>query len=390
MAHLADHYGIDAFAVCRDQIATDGFTIWGAPIAGYYPSKTNCWSSAVSRANQIDVPVFRMLGQDPVHYYGVRYRLPDGKTTTEPDTMEPVWAAGRSPRFIKMFLDMISRDPCLEFAYAQLGQENSFPWPDMASAYPAQMKSLGYLRDSGTVHVETMGASGRRFKNAFGSTPPQAQVMLDDWIGGGDSSQGSIWYQSRFYRANLHFKGDVPFFRDLTVYSDHNPQPFLHAATRQNDVEQRMPAVLDGYHWSTSPGSVDEIGAGGFFQIGGKDVRLAGKPVVREEGNALHAELPLQGAKTLLITFEETQIRARLATNGVEFLSLSFRWDPAKAALKSVHQNLASFRWQGCDYSVHVANGRASETTDGWTVTQARNGFELTLAQPNYTAGRFV
>ncbi|MFT3789105.1 MAG: hypothetical protein QM770_23505 [Tepidisphaeraceae bacterium] len=28
LAHLSEHYGLDAAAVCRDQIATDGFTIW--------------------------------------------------------------------------------------------------------------------------------------------------------------------------------------------------------------------------------------------------------------------------------------------------------------------------------------------------------------------------
>ena len=129
IAHLTDHYGIDAYAVCRDQIATDGFTIWGAPIAGYYPRKTNCWSPAISNHNQISTPIFRMLGQDPVYYYDTHYPLADGKVIHEPDTMEPVWTSGRSPKFTQEFLTMISDAPTLGFAYAQLGQENSFPWP---------------------------------------------------------------------------------------------------------------------------------------------------------------------------------------------------------------------------------------------------------------------
>src|SRR6185312_29874 len=79
MAHLCDRYGVDAFAVCRDQIATDGFTIWGAPIAGYYPSKTNCWSPALVHSNQIPAPVFRMLGQDPVYYYQNGFPMPGGR-----------------------------------------------------------------------------------------------------------------------------------------------------------------------------------------------------------------------------------------------------------------------------------------------------------------------
>lgn len=32
-AHLSDRYSVDALGNCRDQLATDGFTIWGAPIA---------------------------------------------------------------------------------------------------------------------------------------------------------------------------------------------------------------------------------------------------------------------------------------------------------------------------------------------------------------------
>ena len=98
MAHLTAQYDVDAYAVCRDQIATDGFTIWGAPIAGYYPSTLNCWSPALDRKSQIATPVFRMLGQDPVYYYESGYPMSNGRRGGGPDTMEPVWPSGRSPR----------------------------------------------------------------------------------------------------------------------------------------------------------------------------------------------------------------------------------------------------------------------------------------------------
>jgi len=91
MAHLSEHYGVDAFAVCRDQIATDGFTIWGAPFAGYFPSNVNCWSPAVHKRDQISTPVLKMLGQDPVYYYDRAYKMPPNKRVGGPDTMEPVW-----------------------------------------------------------------------------------------------------------------------------------------------------------------------------------------------------------------------------------------------------------------------------------------------------------
>lgn len=381
MAYLVDRYGIDAFAVCRDQIATDGFTIWGAPIAGYYPSKKNCWSPALSREEQISSPVFRMLGQDPVYYFENGYPMPGGKRGGGPDTMEPVWPSGRSPIFIRNFLDMISNAPTLHFAYAQLGQENNFGWPEMQQAYPVQMKALADLRDKGSVHVETMGESGRRFKKAFKATPAQAQVMLVDPFGNTERVENSIWYQNRFYRANLHVKGERVFLRDLTIYSDRYPQPFLTEATRLHDVEQRMPAVLDGLHWSKTPGS-PEPGAGGFFRVDGKELLLTGKPRVKEEKDSLLVELPVTGNRLLTMEFDEQKLTVRLTPHADGPLTLSFEWEPSRASFVGVIGPRASYQWQGFKYSVET-DGLAKETSSGWSITaKNRKTLSLYLAQP--------
>lgn len=379
--HLSQHYGIDVYAVCRDQIATDGFTIWGAPIAGYYPSVTNCWSPAVERENQISTPIFRMLGQDPVYYYNREWTLPTGQRLGEPDTMEPVWTSGRSPLFVQGFLEMIAQAPALQFGYAQLGQENTFPWPQQAAAYPMQMQALAQLRDKDMVHVETMGDSGRRFKRAFERTPAQAQVQLNDPFGNTKPAQQSIWYQSRFYRADLHIKGALPFLRDLTVYSDANPQPFLKTATRDSNVEQRMPAILDGYHWSKNPGSSTEQDAGAFFNIGGKPVQLAGAPKISEAGSILLADLPVEGGGVLNIRFEENKIACSLSPKTAAPLALAFEWDATKAALTGVEPNLVKYRWQDFDYGVKIVAGQATSTPDGWTVVGDARGIILETAQ---------
>jgi len=378
LAHLTEKYEVDAYAVCRDQIATDGFTIWGAPIAGYYPSKSNCWSPALSRKEQIDTPIFRMLGQDPVYYYESSFPLPNGQRAGGPDTMEPVWPSGRSPEFIRNFLDMISAAPTLDFAYAQLGQENNFGWPEMADAFPRQMRALAMLRETGTVHVETMGESGRRFKRAFRETPPQAQIMRQDPFGNTEHPERSLWYQTRFYRANLHLKDSLPYFRDLTVYSDRNPQPFLHEATRLHDVEQRMPAVVDGYHWSRNPGS-PEPGAGTYFVLDGQRLHLAGEPQVHERGKNLVVELPVVGGRTLSVSFEERQIKVALTPADGSF-AVSFEWEPAKAAFVKTDADKAAYRWQGFDYAVSVS-GKAESSATGWSVRADKGEIILRLAQ---------
>jgi len=379
--HLAGRYGVDAFAVCRDQIATDGFTIWGAPIAGYYPSKTNAWSPALIPANQVNAPVFRMLGQDPVYYYTKQWRLPDGTQLQQPDTLEPVWVSGRSKTFVDDFLAMLAKGPSLGFAYAQMGQENTFPWAEQSQAYPMQMAKLAKLRDEGAVRVETMESSGRRFKQAFRQTPAQAQVQLTDPFGNTDPVQRSIWYQSRFYRANLHLRGNVPFFRDITVYSDRFAQPFLHEPTQQKNVEQKMLAVMDGYHWSEHPGTIDDDAAGGYFFVNGERLVLAGMPAVTEAGQSLVVTMAVGSGRMLTLRFDEQAITCELGPRDGALLEISFQWDPAKAALRDVTPGSATYRWQAFDYRVAVRQGRATKTPTGWKVSGERTPIVLGLAQ---------
>jgi len=364
MKHLCDKYGVDAFAVCRDQIATDGFTIWGAPIAGYYPSDVNCWSPACDPKHQINTPVFRMLGQDPVHYYSRSYKLPDGRTISEPDTMEPVWTSGRSPGFVKTFLKMIADDPAGRFAYAQLGQENSFSWKDQEAAYPMQMKALAELRATGKVIVETMADSGRRFKKAFKVTPVQAQVMLDDPFGAMDPPERTIWYQSRFYRANLHFRGDHVYFRDITVYSDKFEQPFLREATRLNDVEQRMPAILDGYHWRAK--SEDTMETGAHMSYANRPVRLVGRPKISQAGDILVVDFQgKQAALTVRFSPEEIQIESVDAPE----LILEFHFDPAKAGFeKGKDRQPPAFLVGQGKVRAKVVRGTVHSSDEGWYI----------------------
>jgi len=235
--------------------------------------------------------------------------------------------------------------PTLQFAYAQLGQENSFGWTVMEPAYERQMKKLVPLRKKGMAHVETMGETGQRFKAAFRETPAQAQIMLKDSFGNTDIQDRTVWYQTRFYRGNLHFHGNLPFLRDLTVYVDSLEQPFLRTPTTSHDVEQRMPAVLDGYHWSTSPGSADP-GAGGFFLVDGRRLTMSGEPKVKESRRNLEVEVSLEAGGTLHVAFEERQLRAWLTGRSGE-LTLSFEWDVKLAALESVQPKLATYRSDG-------------------------------------------
>lgn len=381
-AHLSDHYGVDAFGNCRDQLATDGFTIWGAPIAAYYPNRLNAWSPALAGKNQISTPMFRLLGQDPVYYYD--------NQLSAPDTMEPVWPTGQSETFVDNFLHMIAHGPTQAFGYAQLGQENSFGWPAMSKAYPMQMEKLARVRQEGGLIVETMGETGRRFKRTFRSTPTQAQVMLSDPFGHTDAPERTVWYQSKFLRANLHFRASDVYLRDLHVYSDRFPQPYLTDPVRQHGIEQRLLAVLDGYHWSD-----DDVHAGrpglraqGRFVLVGPDGRqtplvMAGLPTVHESGTTLQANVPLAGGGTLLAVFREREVGFSLTGAPAKSrLGLIFQWVADRSAFNGVSEDRISYRFRDFDYGVSVANGAAARTADGVSIIASGHGaLRLLMAQ---------
>jgi hypothetical protein len=380
--HLSDHYGIDAFGNCRDQLATDGFTIWGAPIAAYYPNRINAWSPALDEKNQISTPMFRLLGQDPVYYYDNHFKYPD--------TMEPVWPSGQSEIFVDRFFEMMVHAPTQTIAYAQLGQENSFGWPMMSKAFPMQMDKLAKVQSAGDVMVETMGETGRRFKRSFPSTPAQAQVMLQDSFGNDHPPQRTVWYQSKYLRANLHFRGEQFYLRDLHVYNDRFPQPYLTDPVRQHGIEQRMLAALDGYHWSDDEARAGRDGVramGRFVTIGqdGKDAPLAmlGLPTVSEAGSVMRVSVPLSGGGRLVSEFSEQEIGLALvgAPSPVR-LGLKFEWVVDRSALQDVSQDRLQYRFRDFDYSVRVVNGVASKSPKGVDIIAGKRGMlRLLMAQ---------
>ena len=75
ISHAAEKYGIVGTAICRDQMGTDGFTLWGGfPNGVYFPSKSNENIPAPKGADQLNVPMFRLLGPDPIYNFELDVR----------------------------------------------------------------------------------------------------------------------------------------------------------------------------------------------------------------------------------------------------------------------------------------------------------------------------
>ncbi|MBR6727930.1 MAG: hypothetical protein IKM08_07025, partial [Clostridia bacterium] len=129
--YLAANYAISATAICRDQANTDAYTLLGGYFnQAYYPSKNNIFTPAQSKEMQVNVPVFRLLGPCPIHNYdNNKYSSDEVKALGRKSacfTLEPAWYMGSTPDISKWMFDSYYGAESLGFAYAQVGQENSF------------------------------------------------------------------------------------------------------------------------------------------------------------------------------------------------------------------------------------------------------------------------
>ena len=92
LEYLSSRYGIVAACNCKDQWGTDGYTLWGGYYHhGYYPSRQNAFMPAQHADAQIPVPVFRMLGSDPIYQYDAA----DNGNGQEVITLEPVYTGAK-------------------------------------------------------------------------------------------------------------------------------------------------------------------------------------------------------------------------------------------------------------------------------------------------------
>ncbi len=303
--YLHEKYGIAAGCNCKDQYGTDGYTLWGGYWANaYYPSRKNAYLPAQSEAMQIPVPVFRMLGSDPLYQYSAGV-AGNGQPVI---TLEPVYEGigGGSREWVDWFLrENFGDGPHFALSYAQAGQENSFGWERIGRGLPYQFRELARLRDAGKIRVETLEASGRWFRGRYPVTPVSAVVTLDDWK---KENRAGIWYLSRFGRVNLFRDADRGLvIRDWQLFRESYAEPFLEQACPSNVCCYDALPLVDGNLWN--PSAIRFPGGPGIFEsvedAGNERMRIVwksdagGRTVILLGPESVEIEFPAEGEALL-------------------------------------------------------------------------------------------
>ncbi len=351
LAYLRDRYGIEASCNCRDQIGTDGYTLWGGYWAqGYYPSRRNAYMPAQTPEQQIDVPVFRMLGSDPIYQYSSGL----GENGQGVITLEPVYAGdggGGDPNWVNWYFDSLTGHPALHFTYTQVGQENSFGWPAMQNGLTDQFARLHALRDQRKVRLETLGDTGRWFRQQFRVTPATTAMALKDWRGAG---RRSVWYNSRCYRVNLFWDGEALLIRDLHLFDQSYAERYLKRVCTSPDAVYDTLPLCDGFVWS------DKEHAAGIRLYGASSLRMgAAEPTV-------HTDLPdrltvrWKDADNGTVEISCTEQALSIRCDGLADWRAEMMWAASvKPPITGVRRDRLTYRYEQHRYSWSVTTGRA-------------------------------
>lgn len=356
MAYMSDRYDMDAFCICREQYAVDAYTLWGGYYSGgYYPSRKNMLCPAQTEAMQINTPVFRMLGIDPIYGYDEDKHSPRLGGCY---TMEPYWLCGKNRDVMEWYFRAYCTNPAVTLSHATTGQENSFGWEKVEAGYRLQAELMQQYIRAGKLRVETLGETGTAFRKQFKQTPPSALSALEDWSG---HDLQSVWFSCGQYRANLFQDGGCLYFRDMQYFDEQLTEPFFATPCTEWQASYHNLPLVDNRLWSEPE----------------REAALTfAEPV--QEMERLQEEN--QTALTVLVRFADGHTgTVRFAEDGIRFASCgALRWTFGNSkVLSAAEPHRLIFHAHGTAYAAAITG---TVRHDGSSVLIAPDGEALALS----------
>ena len=358
--YMYEKYGIIASCNCKDQIGTDGYTLWGGYWnQAYYPSKLNGYMPAQSQEQQIPVPVFRMLGSDPIYQYD------DGLGNDRQGviSLEPVYTqAGKNRAWVHYFFNAIVDQPCLAFNYAQAGQENSFTWDAMKDGLEMQIPIIDSLQRAQKIQVLTLAETGKWFKEKFSTTPATAVTVLNDIR---NENNKTVWFNSRYYRANLLWKNQDFSFRDIHLFDERFKSQYVDKPGESSQFFFYTLPMVDGYMWSTPEDragmQIVQHSASGEKKI----VRLNPPTITEPDTKTLVVTCTDVENHSFNMTFTESDFEITCDTNDKDFRwSLDLHTASSELPFKEIEGQNIMAEFQGFKYVIRCLDGKPEISGD--------------------------
>ena len=313
--YMAEKYGVLASLNCKDQWLTDGYSLWGGYYnQAYYPCKNNMFSPAQSKDEQINLPVFRMLGSDPVRQYDCAVPGDNGQGVITLEcylhpAMNPNYGGSNEEWTRWFFKEMCSHEP-LTFGYAQAGQENPFAWHGQfgqGRGYTMQMRLFKELSEKGQIKLMKVSDTARWYRENYELTPASVTEA--------ETPEGShgVWYCCKNYRTFLYTDKACARVKDLTIFDEKYEERYLREpCPERRSFYDNLPLV-DSYRWGWDNGEPSGIK----FYKNGKE--LKGESTVKTEKTG-------ESSISATMNIGGEEIRIDLTEDGMTFHDCSIAW----------------------------------------------------------------
>lgn len=358
--YMEEKYGIEAVLICKEQWGTDGYSLWGGYYSeAYYPCKNNAICPAQSEKEQIKVPVFRMLGSDPVDQYmnGI------GTSWQNVESMEPVYPnSGADKNWVEWFLKENFNKNNLGFNYCQAGQENAFGWEAMQKGYEMQAEMFCEKRKSGEISFELVSETAREYLKKYKLTPVSTTESHK-------GNKSSLWYNSRYYRSNLYVESNVPMIRDLFIFDENYRERYLEAVTENESLYYDNLPFVDCFRWSSG-----ENTGGLYFKRNGETVLAKGRiDCTYNNENEVAAEILTECGK-IAVTYKEKSVSFEFPENGFMLEAVVFK---GKAAAKEYSGGRIFCEYENYKYGIELKNAHCEITDSGFKIVPDGRFLEL-------------
>jgi len=238
-SYMREKYGIASTLICADQFSTDNYQIWGQPWGvAYYPSKFNIQVPAQTSENKLDLVVFQWALRDLAKGYGGSANESTFSVQAN-DYLKHDLGIDYFQELVQIYTDTSQNS----FGQITVGLENDNDWGKYGQEYENQIMALVKMKETGKLEVVTMSNFAFWYKNHFPLIFPQMEIK----------SQDAEWISAPRYRLGLIAKDGKEYIRDLRIYSEQWPEPYLSVPNAWPDLSLSVPAEVDTVRFPEKP-----------------------------------------------------------------------------------------------------------------------------------------
>ena len=182
----------------------------------------------------------------------------------------------------------------------------------------------------------------------------------------------TVWFNSRYYRANILWQGDRMNIRDMHLFDEKKESYYYKNVCTSNQCVYMTLPIVDGCLWSTN-----ELMAG--LRLYGKTASgmmtelRGGEPVVRQSGKGIVVTWPMKSRKAVFtLKMTEKSFSISCSDKTLDWCAQLDVQPEAQLPFKEIASNMLSASQDGFDYQMALRRGRFDTS-----LTAAGIGFRI-------------